>query len=112
MPNSNTPPPHYISDNEEDDDIDSEYSTILPIPPDVPDPIIIPRYNLRSRYSVACTVLNESTGKLEEYPALIKGKDKEVWYHAYGNDLCLLAQGMPGLPEGTDTIKFIHRSHH
>ena len=83
------------------------------------DPISTPRYNLRSSNKKttqqhALAVLNQTTGSLENYPALIKGKDKATWANAYGNDLCRLAQGMPGRKHGTDvgtnTIKFIPRS--
>ena len=107
-PKSYPPPtPNYISDDEYDSD-DNDDGEILSLPDDTPDPPATPRYNLRSRYAVACAVLNEESGALEEYPALIRGKNKDVWYNAYGNDLCRLAQGMPGRPDGTDTIKFIH----
>ena len=101
--------PNYVSDDEYDSDNDND--SILSLHDDAPDPITTPRYNLRSRYAVACAVLNLDTGNMEEYPALIRGKDKDVWLKAYGNDLCRLAQGMPGRPEGTDTIRFIKREH-
>ena len=87
--------------------------------PYIPDPVITSRYNLRSKHqtatnALALAVLNQHTRALEEYPALIKGQDKETWYEAYGNDLCRLAQGMPGRRHGTDvgtnTIRFIQRS--
>ena len=99
---------NYISDDEDDSDDDDD-GTILSPPDDIPDPHLTPRYNLRSRYAVACAVLNLETGDMEEYPALIRGKDKDTWFNAYGNDICRLAQGMPGRPDGTDTIHFIRR---
>ena len=109
-PKSNHPnnAPNYISDDDYDSDDDDD-GTILSLPDDTPDPTTTPRYNLRSRYAVACAVLNLDTGDMEEYPALIRGKDKKVWFNAYRNDLCRLAQGMPGRPDGTDTIHFIKR---
>ena len=69
-----------------------------------------PRYNLRSHAPVACAVTNEATGALEGYTRLLRGPDRDTWHNAYGNDICRLAQGMPGRPEGTNTIFFIPRS--
>ena len=64
--------------------------------------------------AIALVVLNNETTELEEYPALVKGKEGKKWHKAYGNDLCCLAQGMPwqkhGTDKGTNTIKFIPRS--
>ena len=59
---------------------------------------------------IACSVINADTGVPEEYPALIRGKDKEIWKNSYGNDICRLAQGMPNRPDGTNTIHFIKKS--
>ena len=55
-------------------------------------------------------MINEETGKLEEYGALLKGPDKEVWEKAYANDLGRLAQGVQGRIEGTNTVFFISHS--
>ena len=63
-------------------------------------------YNLRKRPQ-ACAVMNEKTGKLEEYGALVKGPDKEIWERAYANDLGRLAQGVHGRIAGTNTVYFI-----
>ena len=63
-------------------------------------------YNLRKRPQ-ACAVLNESTGKLEEYGALMKGPFKPLWERAYANDLGRLAQGVHGRVQGTNTVFFI-----
>ena len=102
--------PHRIPP---DDDDDRNHNS------EIPDPIVTPRYNLRARHQPATTaiallVLNQHSGNLEEYPALTKGDDKEIWYEAYGNDLCRLAQGMPGRKHrtdvGTNTIRFISKS--
>ena len=64
------------------------------------------QYNLRSRRQFAGAVVNEKTGKLEEYSALIKGPDRAVWERSYGNDLGRLAQGIDDV-KGTNTIFFI-----
>ena len=85
---------------------------------EIPDPIMTPRYNLCAHHQPATTaivllVLNQQTGNLEEYHALMKGDDKEIWYKAYGNNLCRLVQGMPGrkhrMDVSTSTIKFISK---
>ena len=67
------------------------------------------QYNLRSRQQHACAVINKDTGKLEEYSALAKGSDKELWIRAYANDLGRLAQGVGNRIKGTNTIFFIPR---
>ena len=77
---------------------------------DIPDTPTPPRYNLRSRYSVAAAVLNKKTGALEGFPALIKGDDKEIWHRSYANDLGRLAQGIGNRVEGTNTVFFIPKS--
>jgi hypothetical protein len=53
-------------------------------------------------------VLNEDTGELMEYRHLIKDpKYSTTWRKAYGKELGRLAQGIPGLVQGTNTIVFI-----
>eukprot|EP00804_Cyclotella_cryptica_P012914 CCRYP_002274-RA/>CCRYP_002274-RA protein AED:0.23 eAED:0.09 QI:0/0/0/1/0/0/2/0/1265 len=53
-------------------------------------------------------VLNENTGELMEYRHLIKDrKYSTTWKKAYGKELGRLAQGIPGLVQGTNTIVFI-----
>ena len=103
------PPPHLIPPDDDDDPVTAPVPNI-----EIPDEVETPRYNLRSTRPrstpIACAVVNEETGVPEEYPALIRGKDQEIWKSSYGNDICRLAQGMPGRPDGTDTIKFIRRS--
>ena len=66
-------------------------------------------YHLRPRQH-ACLVLNAETGKLEEYSALIKGPEKDLWTKAYANDLGRLAQGVGNRIDGTNTIFFIPKS--
>ena len=63
-------------------------------------------YNLRKRPQ-ACAVVNSQTGKLEEYGALAKGPDKDIWEKAYANDLGRLAKGVKGRIEGTNMVFFI-----
>eukprot|EP00804_Cyclotella_cryptica_P004301 CCRYP_013515-RA/>CCRYP_013515-RA protein AED:0.37 eAED:0.38 QI:0/0/0/1/1/1/2/0/314 len=47
-----------------------------------------------------------------EYRHLIANpKYRDTWQNAYGKELGRLAQGLPGIVKGTDTIAFIQRSH-
>eukprot|EP00804_Cyclotella_cryptica_P025846 CCRYP_002712-RB/>CCRYP_002712-RB protein AED:0.33 eAED:0.33 QI:0/0/0/1/0/0/2/0/411 len=53
-------------------------------------------------------ILNEDTGELMEYRNLIKDpKYSTIWRKAYGKELGRLAQGIPGIVQGTNTIVFI-----
>eukprot|EP00804_Cyclotella_cryptica_P022370 CCRYP_015924-RB/>CCRYP_015924-RB protein AED:0.39 eAED:0.39 QI:0/-1/0/1/-1/1/1/0/319 len=53
-------------------------------------------------------ILNEDTGELMEYRHLIKDpKYSTIWKKAYGKELGRLAQGIPGIVQGTNTIVFI-----
>jgi hypothetical protein len=57
------------------------------------------------------TVLNMDTGKLMEMKhLLVNPKYKEVWGKLYTTELGCLAQGIPGVSKGTDTIVFIRRN--
>ena len=56
----------------------------------------------------AHTVINDITGVPEEYPALSRGKDAQIWHTAYANDLDRLAQGKLGQVTATNTIFFIN----
>jgi hypothetical protein len=57
------------------------------------------------------TVLNMDTGKLMEMKhLLVNPKYKEVWGQLYTTELGRLAQGIPGVSKGTDTIVFIRRN--
>jgi hypothetical protein len=54
------------------------------------------------------TVLNKTTGHLMGMRhLLVNSKHKEVWGKSYTKKLGRLAQGMPGVSKGTDTIVFI-----
>ncbi len=51
------------------------------------------------------------TGKLLEMQhLLVNPKYKELWGNSYTTELCRLAQGIPGVSKGTNTIVFIARS--
>jgi hypothetical protein len=53
-------------------------------------------------------VLDMDTGKLLEMQhLLVNPKYKELWGKSYTTDLGRLAQGIPGISKGTDTIVFI-----
>eukprot|EP00804_Cyclotella_cryptica_P020437 CCRYP_014425-RA/>CCRYP_014425-RA protein AED:0.04 eAED:0.02 QI:0/0/0/1/1/1/2/0/1218 len=57
-------------------------------------------------------VLNDETGELMEYRHLISNpKYRDTWKNAYGKELGRLAQGLPSIVKGTDTIVFIQRAH-
>ena len=59
---------------------------------------------------MAGAVLDAETGDLLEYRHLIRRPHyQEVWGNAFGKEVGRLAQGMPGVVEGTDTIDFIHK---
>eukprot|EP00804_Cyclotella_cryptica_P006781 CCRYP_019523-RA/>CCRYP_019523-RA protein AED:0.40 eAED:0.40 QI:0/0/0/1/0/0/3/0/477 len=53
-------------------------------------------------------ILDTDTGELLEYRHLIKNpKYCTIWKNAYGKELGRLAQGIPGIVKGTNTIVFI-----
>jgi len=55
-------------------------------------------------------VLDKDTGKLLEIRhLLVNPKYKDVWGKSYTTELGRLAQGIPGVSEGTNTIMFITR---
>ena len=52
----------------------------------------------------------DTNGDLLQYRHLIKRPEyREVWGGAYGKEVGRLAQGLPGVVEGTNTINFIHK---
>ena len=56
-------------------------------------------------------VLNNETGELMEYRHLVSNpKYRDTWKNAYGKELGRLAQGLPGIVQGTNTIVFIRRA--
>ena len=57
---------------------------------------------------LAAAVLDPTTGELLEYRHLLKSPaHKKLWGGAYGKEVGRLAQGLPGVVDGTDTIDFI-----
>jgi len=60
---------------------------------------------------LAGAVLDSKTGELLEYRHLLKRPHyREVWGNAFGKEIGRLAQGIPGVVEGTDTIDSINKS--
>jgi hypothetical protein len=57
------------------------------------------------------TGLNDKTGELMEYRHLVSNpKYRDIWRNAYGKEIGRLAQGVPRIVKGTDTIVFIHKT--
>ena len=55
-------------------------------------------------------VLDPATGDMMEYRHLLANpKYRPIWKPAYGKEIGRLAQGIPGVVEGTDTIVFIEK---
>ena len=60
---------------------------------------------------LAGAVLGKETGDLLEYRHLIKHSNhKKVWGDAFGKEVGRLAQGLPGIVEGTDTLNLIFKN--
>ena len=58
----------------------------------------------------AAAVLDAKTGELLEYRHLLRSAaHKEIWGAAFGKEIGRLAQGLPGVVEGTDTVDFIDK---
>eukprot|EP00804_Cyclotella_cryptica_P016361 CCRYP_009916-RA/>CCRYP_009916-RA protein AED:0.68 eAED:0.37 QI:0/0/0/1/1/1/2/0/308 len=56
-------------------------------------------------------VLNDETAELMEYRHLVSNpKYRDTWKNAYGKELGQLAQGLPGIVKGANTIVFIHKT--
>ena len=54
--------------------------------------------------------MDSTTSELLEYRYLIRNPHyRETWSGAFGKEVGRLAQGLPGVVEGTDTIEFITR---
>jgi hypothetical protein len=61
-------------------------------------------------FGVLNAVLDKESGELMEYKHLVANpKYRTIWTQAYGKELGRLAQGLPNIVDGTDTIKFIHK---
>ena len=59
---------------------------------------------------LAGAVLDEETGDLLEYRHLAKHPNhRKVWGGSFSKEVSRLAQGLPGIVEGTDTLNFIFK---
>ena len=68
------------------------------------------KYPLQLLCEMAGAVLDATTGELLEYRHLIRRPQyQRVWGGAFGKEIGRLAQGLPGVVEGTDTIDFISK---
>ena len=68
------------------------------------------KYPLGLLIEMAGAVLDSQTGELLEYRHLVKNPIyREVWGTAMGKEVGRLAQGLPGVVEGTDTLEFISK---
>ena len=66
------------------------------------------KYPVQLLCELAGAVLDQDTGDLLEYKHLLKHpKLKETWDRGHVKEVGRLAQGLPGVVEGTNTIKFI-----
>ena len=69
------------------------------------------KYSLKLFCEFAGAVLDEETGDLLEYRHLIKHSNhKKVWGGAFGNKVGRLAQGLPCIVKGTDTLNLIFKN--
>ena len=69
------------------------------------------KYPLAVLCELAGSVLDATTGDLLEYRHLIRHPlYKVVWRKAHGKEIGRLAQGIPGIVVGTDTLDFIYKS--
>jgi hypothetical protein len=59
---------------------------------------------------MANTVIGEGGESLKYKQLIANPKTQATWTHSYGNELGQLAQGMPGLNTGTNTIFYIHKN--
>ena len=60
---------------------------------------------------IISAVLDEETGELMEYRNIINNpKYRPLYQNSYVKEIRRLAQGMPGLVEGTNTIFFIKKT--
>ena len=66
------------------------------------------KYPLQLFCELAGAVLDEETGDLLEYRHIVKQPNhKKVWGGAFGKEVGRLAQGLPGIVEGIDTVNFL-----
>ena len=66
------------------------------------------KYPMQLLCDLAGAVLDQDTGDLLEYKHLLKHpKLKETWGRGHAKEVGRLAQGLPGVVDGTNTMKFI-----
>ena len=66
------------------------------------------KYTMQLLCELTGTVLYKETGDLLEYQQLIQHPEhQEFWGAHHGKEIGRLAQGLPGIIEGTVTIEFI-----
>ena len=122
-----TPPPNYISQDEDDTPPQPRYATrantrsimqeamLSCIDLTNPKFTVTPEQMSRRKLPMAwfCEMANSvigANGELLEYRDLIRNPaTRKTWTHSYGNELGRLAQGMPGRNTGTNTVIFIPR---
>jgi len=69
------------------------------------------RFTLKLLCEMVGSVLDGTIGDLLEYRHLIRHPEyQEIWGNAFGKEIGRLAQGLPGVVEGTDTIDFIDKN--
>ena len=69
------------------------------------------KHPLKMFCKLAGAVLDEETGYLLEYCQIVKQPNhKNVWCGDFGKGVGRLAQGIPGIVEGTDTLNFIFKN--
>ena len=75
-----------------------------------PQKSAIRKYLLQLFCEIAGAVLDEETGDCLEYHHLVKHPNhQKVWGGAFGKEVGRLAQGLPGIVEGTETLNFIFK---
>ena len=68
------------------------------------------KYPIQLLCDLAGAVLDQDTGDLLEYRHLLNSpKYREIWGRGHAKEVGRLAQGLPGIVQGTDTIKFIEK---
>ena len=69
------------------------------------------KYPLKLFCELAGAVLDKETGDLLDYRHLVKHLNhKKIWGGAFGKEVGLLAQGLPRIVQGTDTLNFIFKN--
>ena len=111
--------PKYIADSESVADRVKQRRARTPIVPapqanddhsSVAERVAARRRNKEPPTDVVLSVLDQETGELLEYRALLKHpRFKKEWNRSAADEFGRLAQGIEGRVKGTDTIRFIHK---